>query len=74
MMAHPCPLRGARALLDKSVVKKFPMFTNSYPNRGAGGRAPIIGFGRRFFGVGLVHIMSDYANCFHLLGGFYLGF
>ena len=52
MMAHPSPLRRARALLDKSVVKKFPMFTNSYPNPGLGGRAPIIGFGDRFEGVG----------------------
>ena len=68
------PPSAARAVLDKSVVNKFPMFTNSYPNRGAGAHVP--GFGRdaplrvREAPVCFVRVMSHYANRFGVLIGF----
>jgi hypothetical protein len=68
------PLSAPRALLlNKSVGNKFPKFTGSYPNRGAGGRAPTFGFwmaGRPHYG----RVMSDYANGLPVLAGFWLDF
>jgi hypothetical protein len=60
-------------LLDKSVGNKFPKFTVSYPNRGAGGRAPTFGRGTPagvLFGACNVRLCERFTGFGRVLAGF----